>query len=97
MCARSVSTREIQGHLRELYGIEASPDLVSAVTGAVLDEAAEWQNRPLEASYPLVFLDALRVEVRDEGTVRDKQGGPRRPRRAPGRRQGGARPVDRAE
>src|SRR3712207_7936254 len=67
-----MSTREIQGHLRELYGIEVSPGLASAVTDAVLDEVAEWQNRPLEALYPLVFLDALRVKVRDEGTVRNK-------------------------
>ncbi len=72
MYARGMSTREIQGHLRELYGIEVSPDLVSTVTDAVLDEVAEWQNRPLEALYPLVFLDALRVKVRDEGTVRNK-------------------------
>jgi putative transposase len=72
MYARGMSTREIAGHLRELYGIEASPDLVSVVTDAVLDEVAEWQNRPLEALYPLVFLDALRVKVRDEGTVRNK-------------------------
>jgi putative transposase len=72
MYARGMSTREIQGHLRELYGIEVSPDLVSAVTDAVLDEVAEWQKRPLEALYPLVFLDALRVKVRDEGTVRNK-------------------------
>ncbi len=72
MYARGMSTREIQGHLRELYGIEISPDLVSAVTDAVLDEVADWQNRPLEALYPLVFLDALRVKVRDEGTVRNK-------------------------
>jgi putative transposase len=72
MYARGMSTREIQGHLRELYGIDISPDLVSAVTGAVLDEVAEWQNRPLEALYPLVFLDALQVKVRDEGTVRNK-------------------------
>jgi putative transposase len=72
MYARGMSTREIQGHLRELYGIEVSPDLVSAVTDAILDEVAEWQNRPLEALYPLVFLDALRVKVRDEGTVRNK-------------------------
>jgi hypothetical protein len=50
-----MSTREIQEHLRELYGIEVSPDLVSAVTDAVLDEVAEWQNRPLEALYPLVI------------------------------------------
>jgi putative transposase len=72
MYARGMSTREIQGHLRELCGVEVSPDLVSAVTDAVLDEVAEWQNRPLEALYPLVFLDALRVKVRDEGTVRNK-------------------------
>jgi putative transposase len=72
MYARGMSTREIQGHLREIYGLEISPDLVSAVTDAVLDEVAEWQNRPLEAFYPLVFLDALRVKVRDEGTVRNK-------------------------
>jgi putative transposase len=72
MYARGMSTREIQGHLRELYGVEVSPDLVSAVTDAVLDEVAEWRNRPLEALYPLVFLDALRVKLRDEGTVRNK-------------------------
>ena len=72
MYARGMSTREIQGHLRDIYGLEVSPDLVSAVTDAVLDEVAEWQTRPLEAVYPLVFLDALRVKVRDEGTVRNK-------------------------
>src|SRR3954466_9007679 len=66
MYARGMSTREIQGHLRELYGMEVSPDLVSAVTDAVLDEVAEWQNRPLEALYPLVFLDAIRVKVRNK-------------------------------
>src|SRR3954454_23924512 len=64
MYARGMSVREIQGHLREIYGLEVSPDLVSAVTDAVLDEVAEWQNRPLEALYPLVFLDAIRVKVR---------------------------------
>src|SRR5919112_3413436 len=72
MYARGMSTREIQGHLRELYGIEVSPDLISAVTDAVLDEVATWQARPLEAAYPLVFFDALRVKVRDEGLVRNK-------------------------
>ena len=72
MYARGMTVREIQGHLVDLYGIEVSPDLVSAVTDAILDEIAEWQNRPLEALYPLVFLDALRVKVRDEGTVRNK-------------------------
>lgn len=72
MYARGMSTREIVGHLRELYGIEVSPDLISAVTDAVLDEIAAWQARPLEATYPLVFFDALRVKVRDEGLVRNK-------------------------
>jgi putative transposase len=72
MYARGMSVREIQGHLRDLYGIEVSPDLVSAVTDAVLEEIAEWQNRPLEALYALVFFDAIRVKVRDEGTVRNK-------------------------
>ena len=72
MYARGMSTREIVGHLRDLYGIEVSADLVSAVTDAVLDEIAAWQARPLEAVYPLVFFDALRVKVRDEGLVRNK-------------------------
>lgn len=72
MYARGMSTREIQGHLRELYGIDASPDLISAVTDAVLDEVATWQNRPLEPVYPLIFFDALRIKVRDEGLVRNK-------------------------
>ena len=72
MYARGMSTREIQGHLRELYGIDVSPDLVSAVTDAVLEEVTDWQNRPLEALYPLIFFDAIRIKVRDEGTVRNK-------------------------
>ena len=72
MYARGMSVREIQGHLRELYGIEASPQLVSTVTDAVLDEVAKWQSRPLEALYAIVFFDALRVKIRDEGTVRNK-------------------------
>ncbi len=70
--ARGMSTREIQGHLEELYGIAVSPDLISTVTEAVAAEAAEWQSRPLEPMYPVVFFDALRVKVRDEGTVRNK-------------------------
>ena len=72
MYARGMSTREIAGHLRELYGIDVSPDLISAVTDAVLEEIAAWQSRPLEPAYPLVFFDALRVKVRDEGLVRNK-------------------------
>ena len=72
MYARGMSAREIVGHLRDLYGIDVSPDLISAVTDAVLEEIATWQARPLEATYPLVFFDALRVKVRDEGLVRNK-------------------------
>jgi len=72
MYARGMSNREIVGHLRDLYGIDVSPDLISAVTDAVLDEIAAWQARPLEPVYPLVFFDALRVKIRDEGIVRNK-------------------------
>ena len=70
--ARGLTVREIQGHLRELYGLDVSPDLVSTVTDAVLEQVAEWQNRPLDALYALVFFDALRVKIRDEGAVRNK-------------------------
>jgi putative transposase len=72
MYARGMSTREIAGHLRELYGIEVSPDLISTVTDAVIEEVTSWQSRPLEATYPLVFLDAIRVKIRDESVVRNK-------------------------
>jgi putative transposase len=72
MYARGMSVREIQGHLRELYGIEASPQLISTVTDAVLEEVGRWQSRPLDPMYALVFFDALRVKMRDEGTVRNK-------------------------
>ncbi len=67
-----MSVREIAGHVRELYRVDVSPDLINAVTDAVLDELAAWQARPLEAVYPLIFFDALRVKVRDEGLVRNK-------------------------
>ena len=72
MYARGMSTREIVGHLHDLYGIDVSPDLISTVTDAVLDEVATWQQRPLDAIYPLVFFDAIRVKIRDEGMVRNK-------------------------
>jgi putative transposase len=70
--ARGLTVREIQGHLREIYGTEVSPDLISRVTDAVLEEVKEWQSRPLDACYPIVFFDALRVKIRDEGLVRNK-------------------------
>jgi putative transposase len=72
MYARGMTVREIRGHLEELYGIDVSADLISAVTDAVLEEVGEWQNRPLDACYPLVFFDAIRVKIRDEGFVRNK-------------------------
>jgi putative transposase len=70
--ARGLTIREIQGHLQDLYGVEVSPDLISRVTDAVLEEVKEWQSRPLEAVYPVVFFDALRVKIRDEGLVKNK-------------------------
>ena len=72
MYARGMTVREIRGHLQELYGIEVSPDLISTVTDAVLEEVSEWQNRPLDACYAIVFFDAIRVKIRDEGFVRNK-------------------------
>ena len=70
--ARGMSVREIQDHLLEIYGVEASPALISVITDAVLDEVASCQNRPLEAVYPVVFFDALRVKIRNESVVRNK-------------------------
>ena len=70
--ARGLSVREIQAHLQELYGVEVSPDLISRVTDAVLEEVREWQNRPLDPVYPVIFFDALRVKIGDEGLVRNK-------------------------
>jgi putative transposase len=72
MYARGMSVREIQGFLLDQYKVEVSPDLISTVTGAVLEEVSAWQNRPLEGMYPLVFFDALRVKIRDEGSVKNK-------------------------
>jgi len=70
--ARGLTVREMQGHLSELYGVEVSPDLISTVTDAVLEEVTEWQQRPLLALYPVIVFDALRVKIRDEGTVKSK-------------------------
>lgn len=69
MYARGMSTREIQGHLEEIYQIEVSPGLISQVTDAVMEEVQEWQRRPLQELYPIVYLDALRVKIRDCGHV----------------------------
>lgn len=70
--ARGMTVREIQAHLEELYQVEVSPDVISTVTDAVLAEVTAWQQRPLDACYPVVFFDAMRVKIRDEGQVRTK-------------------------
>jgi putative transposase len=72
MYARGMTTREIQGHLAEMYQVEVSPSLISEVTDAVMEDARAWQNRPLEAFYGVVFLDALYVKMRHEGRVENR-------------------------
>jgi len=72
MYARGMSTRDIQGHLKEIYQIEVSPDFISTVTDSVMDGVKEWQNRPLDEIYPILYLDALHVKVKDQGQVINK-------------------------
>jgi putative transposase len=70
--ARGMTVREIQSHLEEMYGTEVSPTLISSVTDAVIEEVTAWQSRPLDALYPIVYLDCIHVKVRDAGAVRIK-------------------------
>lgn len=70
--ARGMTVREIQGHLEEMYGTDVSPTLISSVTDAVIDEVKAWQTRPLDALYPIVYMDCIHVKVRDGGVVRAK-------------------------
>jgi putative transposase len=70
--SRGLSTRDIKAHLEEIYGVEVSPDLVSSVTEAVIEEVREWQTRPLESVYPIIYLDALRVKIRYDGSVQNR-------------------------
>lgn len=72
MYARGMTVRDIQGHLSELYGTEISPSLISAVTDAVVDEVTKWQSRPLDAIWPVIYLDAIVLKVREQGVVRNK-------------------------
>jgi putative transposase len=72
MYARGMSTREIQGHLEEIYGIEVSPTLISNITEAIVEEVKAWQSRPLEELYPIVYLDAMMVKMRDGGHVQNQ-------------------------
>jgi len=72
MYSRGMTTREIEGHLKEMYGVEVSPTLISSVTEAVMEEVKAWQSRPLEETYAILYLDALRVKIRDGGHVQNK-------------------------
>ena len=69
MYALGMTVRDIQGHLREMYGVDVSAALISEVTDSILDEVKAWQDRPLEALYPIVYLDALMVKMRQDGKV----------------------------
>jgi transposase-like protein len=68
----SIYARGIQGHVQQLYGLNLSPDLISTITDEVLDEVEQWQQRPLESMYRIVYYDGLRLKIRDEGTVKNK-------------------------
>lgn len=70
--ARGMSTRDIQGHLQDMYKVEVSPTLISNVTEEVMEEVKTWQNRPLDMVYPVMYLDALVVKIRENGHVRNK-------------------------
>ena len=72
MYARGMTCREIKAHLQEIYGVEVSPDMISIVTDAVIDEVRTWQSRPLDPIYPILYLDALQVKVKDQGRVSNK-------------------------
>ena len=70
--ARGMTTREIRGHVEELYGVSVSRELISKVTDEVHEELREWRSRPLEAVYPIVYFDALRVKIREDGLVQNR-------------------------
>jgi len=72
MYAGGMTTRDIQGHLQEIYGVEVSPTLISNLTDAVVEEVKAWQNRPLDAVYPILYLDALHVKIREAGHVQNR-------------------------
>jgi transposase-like protein len=72
MYARGMTMREIQGYLLDMYCVEVSPEFISGVTDAVMEEVKVWQTRPLEPMYPVVFFDALRVKIKKDAVVRNK-------------------------
>ena len=67
--ARGLSTQDIQAHLQEIYQVDVSTELISHVTNGIINEVREWQNRPLDSQYPIVYLDALRVNIREQGQI----------------------------
>ncbi|KAB0666026.1 hypothetical protein F6V25_05995 [Oryzomonas japonica] len=69
MYARGMTTRDIQTHLEEMYGVEVSPTFISQVTEVVTEEVRLWQNRPLDDIYPIVYLDAVRIKVKHNGSI----------------------------
>ena len=72
MYARGMTTRDIQGHLLDMYNVEISPDLISEVTDSVVEDVKVWQSRPLDPIYPVVFMDAISVKVKDNGHIVNK-------------------------
>lgn len=106
--AAGLTVRDIRAHLEDVYGLQVSPDLISRVTDAVLDEVRDWQSRALERMYPIAIFDALRVKIRDapsRALLRNtlpgsgqphgqEQGGVCGPRRQPRRRTRGSGPLD---
>src|SRR5262245_6827646 len=72
LSSRGLSTRDIEAHLKEIYGVDVGRDLISRVTDAVVEDVREWQQRPLDDVYPVVFLDALVLKIREGGTVQRK-------------------------
>ena len=72
MYARGMTTRDIAAHLKEIYGVDVSAEFISQVTNSVTQEVTEWQNRPLDSIYPIVYLDAMFAKIRDEGQVKNK-------------------------
>jgi len=72
MYSRGMTTRDIAGHLNEIYGVKVSAEFVSRVTNSVMAAVIEWQNRPLSPLYPILYLDALRINIRDDGKISKK-------------------------
>ena len=72
MYSRGMTTRDIAGHLNEIYGVKVSAEFVSRVTNSVMEAVIEWQNRPLSPLYPILYLDALRINIRDDGKISKK-------------------------